>query len=184
MAGWKKGVLMAVVTCLLLLLLLSFLGKLPKWATRAAPWNASAIQATFAGVRVQEIDSSHAAVLLSYDLENKTDTDYRLTNGPNVVIMSRLAADGMLSSDRPVNLESSAFVPARNRTRITLELARSFAWPVQKDAAADQSFRQLVASQVSGLTGFVLFDQTARHQIELPTISPQLEHPPVASGQN
>ncbi|HXQ25418.1 MAG TPA: hypothetical protein VN822_03320 [Candidatus Acidoferrales bacterium] len=184
MAGWKKTALLIVVACLLLLLLLSVVGKLPKWATRAAPWNAGAIQATFAGVSVREIDPSHAAVLLSYDLENKTETDYQLTSGPNVVIMSRLAADRTLNSDRPANLESSAFVPARNRTRIALELTRSFNWPAEKDAAADQSLRQLVASQVAGLTGFVLFDQTSRYQIELPTVSPQLEKPPLVSGQN
>lgn len=184
MAGWKKTALAVVVACLLLLLLLSVKGKLPRWATRAAPWDSSAIQATFAGVRVREIDPNHAAVLLFYDLENETDADYQLTSGPNVVIMNRLAADRTLSSDRPAILESSAFVPARNRTRITLELTRTFTWPAQKDAAADQSFRQLVASQVAGLTGFVLFDQAARYQIELPTASPQMESPSVATGQN
>jgi len=133
---------------------------------------------------VREIDPTHADVLLFYDLENKTDADYQLSSGPNVVIMSRLAADGSLSSDRPVNLESSAFVPARNRTRITLELTRAFNWPAQKDASADQGFRQLVAGQTSGLTGFVLFDQTARYRIDLPTPTPQLENPTVSSGQN
>jgi len=183
MAGWKKAALLVIAGCLVLFLALFLGGKLPHWALRSAPWDARAIHATFAGVRVQEVDPTHAAVLLSYDLENRTDADYHLTSGPNVVIMGRLAADGTLSADRPASLESSAFVPARSRTRITLELNRQFAWPAQKDSVAEQSIRQLVSSQVTGLSGFVLFDQTARYQIELPAPSAEPEHLPVASRQ-
>jgi len=183
MAGWKKAALLVIAACLVLFLALFVSGKLPHWALRSAPWDARAIHASFAGVRVQEVDSAHAAVLLFYDLENRTDADYHLASGPNVVIMSRLAADGTLSADRPATLESSAFVPSRNRTRITLELSRPFTWPTEKDSAAEQSIRQLVASQVAGLAGFVLFDQTARYQIELPAPSLEPEHPPVASRQ-
>jgi hypothetical protein len=126
-------------------------------------------------VRVKEIDPTHAAVLLFYDLDNKTDTDYRLANGPDVVIMSRLESDGSLVSDQQVTLDSAAFVPARNRTRVAVEMSRPFDWPRQNDAVAESQFRQLVAAQISGVEGFVVFDRAARYQIELPAVSPQLQ---------
>lgn len=142
-------------------------------AARADTWNSAAIQSTLAGVRVREIDATHAAVVFSYDLENRTDADYRLTGGPNVVVMSRLEPSGSLSGDQAVTLDANAFVPAKNRTRISIEMARNFAWPAQRDQGAERQIRQFVADQVSGLEGFVLFDQSTRYEIDLAVTSPQ-----------
>jgi len=113
-------------------------------------------------------------VIFFYDLDNLTDSDYRLASGPTVVIMSRLQPGGSLSSDQQISLDSAAFVPAKNRTRIALEINHAFAWPAQRDAAAERQLRQFVAEQVAGLKGFVLFDQATRYQIELATSSPSL----------
>jgi hypothetical protein len=148
-------------------------------AARADNWNPAAVHSTLAGVRVREIDPMHAAVVFSYDLENRTDTDYRLAGGPNVVIMSRLEPSGSLSGDQPIALETNAFVPAKNRTRVSVEMTRNFAWPAQRDTAAERQIRQFVADQVSGLEGFVLFDQSTRYEIDLPVTSPESQ----ASGQ-
>jgi hypothetical protein len=113
-------------------------------------------------------------------LDNHTNTDYTLTKGPNVVVMSRLDAGGSLSSDDPAAIESSAFLPAGNRARVALQIVQPFSWPSQKDAAAERSFRDLVAARVAGLRGFVLFDQAARYQIELPAELPELQQSSVA----
>ena len=59
-------------------------------AKPAIPWNEHAIESSFAGVRVREIDASNSAVVFLYDLDNKTDSDYQLAKGPSVVVMSRL----------------------------------------------------------------------------------------------
>lgn len=150
-------------------------------AARADNWNSSAIHGTLAGVRVREVDPTHAAVQFSYDLENRTDSDYRLTGGPNVVIMSRLQPSGSLSGDQPMTLDTNAFVPARNRTRISIEMTRAFAWPAQRDAAAERQIRQFVADEVSGLEGFVLFDQSTRYEIDLPAASPETQNGSAAS---
>jgi len=151
----------------------------------AEAWNSSAIQSTLAGIRVKEIDPAHAAVVFFYDLDNRTDTDYRLSSGPNVVIMSRLQPSGSLSSDQQINLDANAFVPAKNRTRIGVEMSRAFAWPSARDASAERQIRQLVADQVAGLEGFVLFDQTTRYEIDLATASPELQvEPATTSGTN
>jgi hypothetical protein len=155
-------------------------------STNAAPnsWNSGAIHGTLAAVRVRELDPTHAAVIFFYDLENRTDSDYRLSSGPNVVIMSRLQSSGILSSDQQISLDATAFVPAKNRTRIALEITHAFEWPVQRDAAAEKQLRQFVVDQISGLEGFVLFDQATRYQIELATSTPELQTESAPSTQN
>jgi hypothetical protein len=185
MALWKKLGLIVLAICVLALVLV--LMKFPRarfFAGHAGGWNSQAIESTLAGVRVREVDPAHAAVVFLYDLDNKTDTDYRLASGPNVVIMSRLQPSGSLSSDQQVSLDSAAFVPAKNRTRISLEVNHPFEWPTQRDAAAERQLRQFVADEVSGLQGFVLFDQATRYQIELATTSPESQRAPVSTGQN
>ncbi len=153
-------------------------------AARADAWNSSAIQSTLAGIRVRELDPTHAAVVFFYDLENRTDSDYRLASSPNVVIMSRLEPSGSLSGDQQISLDTNAFVPAKNRTRIAIEMSRAFNWPSQRDAAAERQIRQLVADEVAGLEDFVLFDQATRYEIDLAAASPELQAEPATSGQN
>jgi hypothetical protein len=177
MTGWKKLGPIGLVACAIALLLvfMLILGRLASTRSSATPagsWNSSAIEATSAGIRVREIDPTHAEVSFLYDLDNKTDTDYRLVKGSDVVIMDRLEPGGTLRSDDRAGLDSTAFVPARNRTRIALEIAHSFNWPRQRDGAADREFNQLVRGDLGGLRGFVIFDRTARYQIELPAASP------------
>jgi hypothetical protein len=182
MSRWKELAPLGLIACAILLLLVSIVEKFASRrspATPVASWNSGAIAATWAGIRVREVDSTHAAVAFLYDLDNQTDTDYRLAKGPDVVIMDRLEAGGTLRSDERAGLESTAFIPARNRTRIALEFADSFRWPAQKDAAANREFNQLVAGDLGGLLGFVLFDQTGRYQIELPAASPDVQQTPI-----
>jgi hypothetical protein len=164
-----------------LLLLIAFAGSMPRGQTLAdpaPPWNSHAIEGAFAGVRVSEIDPSKAEVVFFYDLDNKTDNDYQLSKGPAIVIMSRLKSSGSLSSEKQVALRSPAFVPARNRTRIELGVTRAFNWPAQIDVASEIRIRQLVASEVADLDGFVVFDQGSRYQIELPGSWPEIEKSP------
>src|SRR5271170_6409837 len=100
MRGWKKlGVVLLSAAGLVLIF-----GKLPRAQTLAKPanpWNLHAIESSFAGVRVREIDPSHSAVVFLYDLDNRTDSDYQLTKGSAVVVMSRLKSSGSLSSEKP-----------------------------------------------------------------------------------
>ncbi len=154
----------------------------------AAPvWNTSAIQSTFAGVQVKEVDPTHANLIFSYDLDNNTDTDYQVTKGATTVVMTRLATSGSVSSEEPVALGNSVFLPARNRTRVTLELTKNFNWPGQMYGAQvgpvnQEKFRTLVAQEVGNLSGFVLFDQATHFQIELPGDWQELQkHPAVAA---
>lgn len=189
MAAWKKiGVVVLVACAFTLGAALLVIGVAPKAAPNSAststpplqsasPWNSHAIEGSPVGIRVQEIDPTHAAVVFVYDLENATDTDYRLARGPNIVIMSRLRSGGTLSGDEQIALDSAAFVPARNRTRIALEVNHAFNWPGQKTAYAERMFDQLVMGDVSQLAGFVLFDQANRYEIDFPAAWPQTHAP-------
>ena len=187
MAPWKKIALIVVASgsFLLLVILVSARFSRPVSSPASAnPWNSGAIESTLSGVRVREIDPTHAAVLLFYDLDNKTDTDYRLATGPDVVIMNRIEPGGSLVSDQHVTLDAAAFVPARNRTRVAVEMSSAFDWPKQNDAVAESQFRQLVAAQMAGVEGFVVFDRAARYQIELPAESPQLQQASTSATRN
>jgi hypothetical protein len=185
MVTWKKlglaGGGLAALAALLYVLAFSPAGF---FGARATGWNSQAIRSTLAGVRVRELDPTHAAVVFLYDLDNRTDMDYRLASGPNVVIMSRVQPTGSLIAAQQVSPDSAAFVPANNRTRLSLEVSHAFDWPQQKDAAADRQLRQFVADQEAGIQGFVLFDQTARYQIELAATSPQLLQASSSPGRN
>lgn len=186
MTRWNKLGWIGLAVCGLVLLILAFAKFSCLRPSSASPnaWNSGAIQSTLAGVRVREEDATHAAVVFFYDLDNKTDNDYRLASGPNVVIMSRLQPNGSLSSDQPIRLNSTAFVPAKNRTRIALEISHPFDWPTQRDAVAERQVRQFVADQVAGLEGFVLFDQATRYQIDLATTSPEPQQASASTSPN
>ena len=175
----KTLVIFSLVVACLLVLVVFVLPRTPPnepVQTLAAPapvWNSSAIQSSFAGVQVKEVDATHAALIFSYDLDNNTDTDYRLAKGPATVVMTRLKSSGSVSSAEPVELDSSVFLPARNRTRIAVEITRNFNWPsglpgAQIGPVNQEKFRSLVAQEVANLSGFVVFDQATHFQIDLP----------------
>ena len=175
----KTLVIFSLVVACLLVLVVFVLPRTPpnepvQTPAAVAPvWNSSAIQSSFAGVQVKEVDATHAALIFSYDLDNNTDTDYRLAKGPATVVMTRLKSSGSVSSAEPVELDSSVFLPARNRTRIAVEITRNFNWPsglpgAQIGPVNQEKFRSLVAQEVANLSGFVVFDQATHFQIELP----------------
>jgi hypothetical protein len=172
----KLGVI-AILTLALLVILVLVLGKSQRSETvgkGGTPWNTEAVESSYAGVRVREIDPSNVAVVFLYDLNNQSGTDYQLAKGPGVVVMSRLKSSGTFSSEKRVTLGSSTFVPAKNRTRIAVEIAEPFSWPVRLDAYSENRFRQLVAQEVADLDGFVIFDESHRYQIGLPGSWPEI----------
>jgi hypothetical protein len=135
---------------------------------RSQPWNSGAITATYLGTQLREIDAANASLQLSYKLQNNTDADYRLSDGPGLVVMSRMANDGSLNSQDDVRLAYPTFLPARQRARITLNLRHRFEWPANSDPALQDKLKRFINQLLLGVDGFVLFDQGDRCQIELP----------------
>jgi hypothetical protein len=189
----KTLIIFSILVACLLVLVIFVLPRTPMSEPAekhaAAPvWN-SPIQGSFAGVQVKEVDPTHAALIFSYDLDNNTDTDYQLTKGPSTVVMTRLKSSGSASSAEPVELDNSAFLPARNRTRIAIAMTRNFNWPTplqgtQMGPVNQEKFRGLVSQEVGNLSGFVVFDQTTHFQIELPGGWQELSARNAATGQN
>ena|ERR1700732_371998 len=136
-------------------------------------WNTQAIRGTFAGIQVKEIDPTHAQLVFSYDLENATDSEYRLAVGSEVALMEQLKSDGSVRSQDAIRIDSPVFLPPKSHGRVGLQVARSFTWPSQIATGqvgpfTQDKFRSFVAKEVSNVQEFILFDEASRYKIELP----------------
>jgi len=152
---------------LVLVLILSAFRSSPAKPPRS--WNENTIKATYVGSQLRQIDKSRASLFLSYDLENNADSDYHLTDGAGVVIMSRLKADHSLSQEEPVRLSYPAFLPAKQRARIAIEISYPFVWPAPEDRALETKLKDFVKDRLRKVEEFVLFDEVNRFQVELPS---------------
>jgi hypothetical protein len=194
MSAMRKLLIFVLFVCVLALVGIQILSKTPHQepAAKAAPppaWNAASVRGTFAGLEVHEVDPTDVQLIFYYDVDNSTDSDYQLAKGPGTVVMTRLKSNGSLSSDIAIELDHSVFVPARNRTRVSLQSTQSFSWPSGMQAGQigsgnQDKFRALVAQQVGNFSGFVLFDQVTHTQIELPGGWQELQAPVAAAGLN
>ena len=131
------------------------------------PWNTSAITAQYVGAQVKEVDTSNAVLLLAYDLQNNTNSDFKLADGPGSVVIAR-NADQSLSSKEEVHFSYGAFLPAHQRARVELQIERRFTWPAEDDPSFQDKLKEFVNQRLVGLDAFVLFDQTDHCQINFP----------------
>lgn len=144
-------------------------------------WNFEAIKATYVASQLKETDKTYSTLILSYDLENNTDSDFRLDAGPGIVVLSRLKADGSLSQQEPLRLSYPVFLPAHQHARMAIEITDRFAWPLEKDPDYIDRFRDFVKQRLAGVGEFVLFDQASHVQIKLPGAWPELQETARAS---
>ncbi len=168
---------------LFLVVILTLAGPVLKHPPREAPkaWSREGIKAVYVATQLREMDKAHSSLILSYDLNNLTDLDYRLAEGPGVVIMSRLKSDGSLSQQEPIRLNYPVFLPAKQRARLAIEISQTFAWPA-RDSHYDEKLREFVKQRLADVRGFVLFDETSHSQIDLPGAWPELQDTKQAGG--
>jgi hypothetical protein len=131
-------------------------------------WKTDAITATYVGVQLKQMDNGHAALVVSYDLQNSTNSDFRLADTPAMVIMTRLKSDGSLSQEESLRLSYPVFLPARQRVRVAIEGSHPFEWPAQRDPKLEEKLREFVTQRLRNIQDIVLFDQADRFQVELP----------------
>ena len=141
----------------------------------AGSWNQNAIKATYVGSQLRQIDKTLAGLFLSYDFENNTDLDYRLTDAPGVVIMSRLKSDHSLSQEELIRLSYPAFLPANQRVRIAIVISYPFVWPAPGDPALENKLKDFVKQRLAMVEEFVLFDEVNHCRVELPSAWQELE---------
>jgi hypothetical protein len=125
-------------------------------------WNQNAIRATYLGSQLRQIDKMLAGLFLSYDLDNNTDRDYRLSDAPGVVIMSRLKSDHSLSQEELIRLSYPAFLPANQRVRMAIEISYPFVWSAPGDPALEKKLKDFVKHRLAQVEEFVLFDEVNR----------------------
>lgn len=140
----------------------------PPHGSHAPPWNSRAITATYIGAQVREIEAGSATLLLTYELQNYTNSDYRVSDGPGLFFMSRVKPDGSLSSQEQIHLSYPTFLPARQRARIALEIAHPFGWPAESDPQFQNKLKEVFNQRLADVQSFVMFDQADRIQIEFP----------------
>jgi len=152
-------------------------GSILKRSAREQPaaWSQGTISAGYIGSQLREIDKTRAALVVSYDLENNTDSDYRLSDGPGVMILSRLKSDGSYSEDQPIRLSYPVFLPARQHAHLALEITQPFNWPSDTDSNSIEKLRSFVRQRLQNVGEFVLFDEASHRQLELPSGWDQLE---------
>jgi N-acetylmuramoyl-L-alanine amidase len=141
----------------------------PSSGSRAPAWKSGAITATYVGAQFREVEPGNATLFLEYELENHTDFDYRLADGPGLLLMTRLKPDGDLRSQNQIHLSYPTFLPARQRARVALEIANPSGWPVENDRLFQDKLKELFNRRLTDVQAFVLFDQADRLQIELPS---------------
>jgi len=149
--------------------------------TSSKSWNREVIKATYVASQLKETDKTHSTLTLSYDLENNTNSDFRLDAGPGVVILSRLEADGSLSQQEPVRLSYPVFLPAKQHARLAIEITQPFAWPPEDNPAYIEKLREFVKQRLANVQEFVLFDQSSRSEVKLPRVWQQLQDTAQAS---
>lgn len=137
--------------------------------TAPKPWNSTAITANYVGTQLRELDSGNSALYLAYEVQNHTDYDYRLSDGPEALVMTQLKADGSLSSQQRVRLSYAVFLPARQRARVALEIPSPFGWPAENDPMFQDKLRDFVNQKLAEAQAFVLFDQADRFEIAFPS---------------
>jgi hypothetical protein len=169
----RKGLLIAGGSAgagLLLLLAFTVGGTVLNRARSGAPkpWNDKAFKTKYVESQLKQLDKTFAKLTLSYELENVTDTDYHLADGPGLVIVRKLVSGGGLSQEEPIRLSYPAFLPARQSARIAIEITQPFAWPGEDDPAYDDKLRDFVKGRLARVEEFVLFDEASRCRLELP----------------
>jgi hypothetical protein len=132
------------------------------------PWNGKAFKARYVGSQLKQQDKAFATLRLSYELENLTDVDYHLAEGPGLVIARKMLSSGGLSQEEAVRLSYPAFLPAKQSAQIAIEITRPFSWPAENDSEYDDKLRDFVRERLENVEEFVLFDEASRCQLELP----------------
>lgn len=148
---------------------------------RPRTWNQGTISAGYIGSQLREIDKTHSSLIISYDLENDTDSDYRLSEGPGLIILSKLKSDGSYSQEQPIRLAYPVFLPARQHARLAIEMTQAFNWPGEEDSGYLDKMRNFVKQRLENVGEFVLFDETNHWQLELPSGWEQLQDTSQAS---
>jgi len=163
------------------LILAAIVGSVFWYSSRPRPWDARAIRARYTEASTDDVDcfflksesarnaceEAHGDVLLTYELENTTDYDYRIGEQSRVEIMER---DGKVLQPTLLRrdpgrgtsfwrLETPVFVPAHRAVAINIK------GPYACPRCNADKLKSFVKDSIPEL---LLFDPGTHYEIELP----------------
>jgi hypothetical protein len=142
--------------------------------TPPKPWDKLAITATYDSLNTEGQENY---VVFHYTLQNNTAYDYKFADLTNILLMAKLKRQKSLSgqkNDEWLYPDFPIMIPAKQRIRFTLHTKFPYDKSLKKNATRaerEQYSKKIEAyanKEWSNLDGFVLFDETARYQIEFP----------------
>jgi hypothetical protein len=169
--NWKRLFIKAVGFGAGVALMLAVLAGVGIWYMKRAEqprqWNSKAITATFSKLEFGNVGKQDAAGIFSYVLENNTDYDYRL---PDNVIRMRHSMTSNSLEKIDMLVEDKIFIPPHQRVAITfVQQFNSKDELKPADLNDEKKLAEFASRQVKDVDRLVLFDESMRYEIDLPS---------------
>jgi hypothetical protein len=168
MENWKKIVLRAAgfgggfaVAAVIIL------GGVVWWSSRPAkpkPWDTKAITANF--ITAKSYGGTDPYFDFEYGMKNNTDSDYRLPE--KITVMSKSGTDTLsevVATWTPVNV----FIPAHQTVDYKLTVSYKSLFDNRTPDPDMKKELDFLNQQMAGAKGYVMFDETNRYEIDLPS---------------
>jgi hypothetical protein len=138
------------------------------------PWGDAPIIATFDSADVEGAND----LVFTYILENPTDYDCRISEGPTVKLFSRLKSQNSLSPYNYERLQTKfpIFIPAKERVLVRINVEFGYHGPLKPDSVASAQEAEKWKSTLYGylnqkignLDGFFILAEDRRCRVVLP----------------
>ena len=177
MEPWKRivlkaagfGVGFAVVAALII-------GTCLWWSSRPVkpkPWNKAAISASYEAILAAGKDNT---VEIMFTLRNNTDQDYKVTDesSTHVGVSTRQFQVTNYQDKDFARFDYPIFVPAKSQVQVILNVPLIMKERLRDGASDDEEHdyntrvAQLMKVAADNVSGFVLLDDNARYEIDLP----------------
>jgi len=165
-AGFGAGFALSLAIILGLTLWYHSRPKPPK------PWDTKTIQAEYEGTTEEHTTD----IGFRYVLQNNGAEDYRISDADSVQVALKFGNDGELTPfNRLVSFETPVFIPSGHKTLVFLNMKTGTHFqhqlPESATDAEKEQYRKAVLDYLNGskLSGFVLFDEVQKVEIDFPS---------------
>jgi hypothetical protein len=177
MENWKKVLLraagfgggFAVIGAIILGVAVWWSGR----PVKPKPWNKTAITASYEAIVVTGKDNT---VDVLYTLRNNTDEDYKIADDSSIhfgVTTRQFQVTNYQDKDFG-KFDYPIFVPAKSQVQVVLHIGLTMVEHLKDGATDDEQHdfntrvAQLMQAAASNVSGFVVLDDNARYEIDLP----------------
>jgi hypothetical protein len=135
------------------------------------PWDTKTIQAEYD----RTIDQQTTDIDFRYFLKNNGLEDYRISDAALVQLAIKAEKGELTPFNRIVSIETPIFIPSGQKTMVFIKMKTGTRFPHQlpehATEADEEQYRKFVLDYLNGMqiTGFVLFDEGQRIEIDFPS---------------